>query len=108
MNGAIYVDKHKVDYTFTLQDKRLVFKTGFTHSATADQLWHLRNSQNAGLRPAMLAITVSVCWGNLGVLCNKTFSVRNSRISARIPDFFRPKPGQFRVDPGNLNFMKIC
>ena len=80
------------------------------------------NSQNAGLRPAMLAIAVSVRWGNFGkfvlsrfhirfsvqltqpgqysrrfrrwhltaktrVLCYKTFSVRKSRISARIPDF---------------------
>ena len=23
------------------------------------------------------------------------------------PDFFRPKPGQFHIDSGNLNFMKI-
>ena len=22
--------------------------------------------------------------------------------------FFRPKPGQFHVDSGNLNFIKIC
>ena len=24
------------------------------------------------------------------------------------PDFFRPKPGQFHVDSGNLNFIEIC
>ena len=74
-----------------------------------------KNSQNAGLRPAMLAIAVLVRRENLFCLdftygslystilqqiapvtsngkngrelCNKTFSVRKSRISARITDF---------------------
>ena len=37
---------------------------------------------------------------------------RKSRISPRIPDFFRiffqSKPGEFHADSGKLNFIKIC
>ena len=69
----------------------------------------LKHSQNAGLHQQYEPVSSNSKYGR--VLCKKTFSVRKFWISAgfRIfPDFFRPKPVQFHIDSGNLNFIKIC
>ena len=38
----------------------------------------------------------------------KRFLSKNPGLLPGFRIFYRPKPGQFHVDPGNLNFMKIC